>query len=137
MVAFAVDTSVLIAIFKGEVEAEVFTDVLSNGEWSIGWPNVLEANIWSIRNRPSRSPILLSQMLSDSSVSVVPFDGTLEGLAAEAYANFGKGRHAAKLNYGDCMTYAVAMHYDVPLLFKGADFGQTDVKVHQASVITK
>jgi ribonuclease VapC len=101
MVGFAVDTSVLIAIFKGEVEAEVFTDVLSNGEWSIGWPNVLEANIWSIRN------------------------------------NFGKGRHAAKLNYGDCMTYAVAMHYDVPLLFKGADFGRTDVKVHQASVITK
>ena len=47
----------------------------------------------------------------------------------------GKGRHPAKLNYGDCMAYAVAMHHDVPVLFKGADFGHTDVKVHPMSAM--
>ncbi len=136
MAAFAVDTSVLVAIFKAEAEAGTLGDALADGNWVIGWPSVLEASIWSIRNKPARAPIFLNDMLSDASVRCVAFDGTLHSLAAEAYDRFGKGRHPARLNYGDCMTYAVARHLDLPLLFKGVDFGQTDISVHPASVLT-
>ncbi len=136
MPSFAVDTSVLVAIFKSEAEADIFADVLGDGDWLIGWPNILEASIWSIRNRPSQDSILLPLMLADSFVHCFAFDGALQSLAAEAYSKFGKGRHPAKLNFGDCMTYAVAKYHDLPLLFKGADFGQTDLKIHPASVVT-
>jgi ribonuclease VapC len=72
---------------------------------------------------------------SEPLVIFADFNRELETLAADAYARFGKGRHAAQLNYGDCMTYAVAKHHDVPLLFKGADFGLTDIRIHPASVL--
>lgn len=49
-------------------------------------------------------------------------------LAIQAFLLFGKGRHPAKLNFGDCMTYAVANSLDAPLLFKGLDFSRTDLK---------
>lgn len=57
-------------------------------------------------------------------------------MARSAFDQFGKGRHRAALNYGDCMTYAIAMAEGLPLLFKGGDFGLTDVRVHPASVLT-
>ena len=82
-----------------------------------------------------RSQIFLNEITSDPSVHLIAFDRPLEALAGDAYAKFGKGRHPAKLNYGDCVTYAVAKHHDVPLLFKGADFGHTDVKIHSTSVM--
>ena len=49
-------------------------------------------------------------------------------IARQAYRDFGKGRHAARLNFGDCFSYALAKFTDEPLLFKGADFSRTDVK---------
>jgi len=72
------------------------------------------------------------------SADIVPvaFDGALERIAAEAFSMFGKGRHPAKLNFGDCMAYAVAKARDLPLLFKGGDFGLTDVRIHEVSVIS-
>ncbi len=132
---FAVDTSVLVAILKGEAEAGQFAEILSEGDWVIGWPNILEARIWSIRRLLPREPVLLNAMIADPAVKCVSFDKELEALAAQAYAKYGKGRHPAKLNYGDCMSYAVAVNHDVPLLFKGADFGLTDVKTHPDSVL--
>ena len=53
-------------------------------------------------------------------------------LATAAFLLFGKGRHPARLNYGDCMTYALAKSLDAPLLFKGDDFGKTDVRIATA-----
>lgn len=58
-------------------------------------------------------------------VSVPPEVGPV---AIEAFERFGKGRHPARLNFGDCFAYACASHYRVPLLFKGADFAQTDIE---------
>ncbi len=132
---FAVDASVLVAIFKAEPERYKFERILTKGDWIIGWPTLLEVRIWLIRNQPVRPQIFLEEITAEPSVRQIAFDGPLEKLASQAYAQFGKGRHAAKLNYGDCMAYAVAKHHDVPLLFKGADFGLTDVKLHSESVI--
>ncbi len=65
----------------------------------------------------------------------MPFDGPIEAIALHAFERSGKGRHPAALNFGDCLSYAVARHLDVPLLFKGGDFGLTDIVPHPASVI--
>ena len=135
MVDFAVDSSVLVAVFKKEPDFERLWDTLSGGHWIIGWPNVLEIRIWLIRNRQVEGQHLLDRILSEPSTGTASFDAILEGVATLAFERFGKGRHPAKLNFGDCMAYAVAKHHDLPLLFKGRDFGQTDVKVHPASVV--
>jgi ribonuclease VapC len=60
-------------------------------------------------------------------IEIVPHDADLAILAREAFLRFGKGRHAARLNCGDCASYALAKSRGVPLLFKGADFAQTDI----------
>ncbi len=61
-------------------------------------------------------------------VQVVPFTAEAARLAADAYRQWGKGVHAAKLNFGDCFAYVLAMQRAAPLLFVGNDFAQTDVR---------
>lgn len=68
--------------------------------------------------------------LEDSAIEIVPFDDAQVLAAAEAYGRYGKGIHSkARLNLADCAAYALAKTLDVPLLFKGNDFTQTDVRV--------
>ena len=68
-------------------------------------------------------------LLAQTELVVVPFDNQHVSLAIEAFLHFGRSRnHPARLNYGDCMAYALAKSLDAPLLFKGNDFSQTDVK---------
>lgn len=134
MQALAVDSSVLVAIIKGEVEAPALEEALADGSPFVGWPTVFETRIWLLRRGSGKAERWLNSWLELPSTRPLPFDGELERLAAAAYRRFGKGRHPAGLNFGDCMAYAVARQRDVPLLFKGGDFARTDVKVHQASV---
>jgi ribonuclease VapC len=133
---FAVDTSVLVAILKGEEEAIQFETALARSSWIIGWPTVLELQIWMLRNPVIDREGFVSLLQDDPAISFVDFNRDLQALSAQAYERFGKGQHPAKLNYGDCMAYAVAKHHNLPLLFKGADFGHTDLKAHPASVQT-
>lgn len=65
--------------------------------------------------------------LAAQDITVVPVPPEAAALAVEAYARFGKGRHKAGLNFGDCFAYACARHFDVPLLYKGDDFAKTDI----------
>ena len=58
---------------------------------------------------------------------IVPFDAATAYRAAEAHANWGRGRHRARLNFGDCFAYALAKSRDLPLLYVGQDFRQTDI----------
>lgn len=129
----AVDSSALIAIFKAEPEKDRFLQALENARLLVGAPTLLEARIWCLRRRVQ----IYLDWLEDfsSGIELVPFDRSLEQVAASAYARFGKGLHPATLNYGDAMAYAVAVHHDAPLLFKGGDFGLTDVRIHPASVV--
>jgi len=62
-------------------------------------------------------------------IEIVPVDAEQADMARRAWRRFGKGRHAAGLNYGDCFSYALAVTRDEPLLFKGDDFAKTDVKL--------
>jgi ribonuclease VapC len=63
----------------------------------------------------------------DYSIVTVPVDDNLAELTAHAFFSYGKGRHPAGLNYGDCFSYALAKHLQAPLLFKGEDFSKTDI----------
>ena len=68
-------------------------------------------------------------------LAVIPFTRDMAAAASEAFVSFGRNSgHPAKLNFGDCMAYAVAKVLNGPLLFKGRDFGHTDVLAHPASI---
>ncbi len=71
--------------------------------------------------------LMLSRFIEENSVISIPFDDRHWSIATNAYIRYGKGRHPARLNYGDCMTYATAKVADAPLLFIGNDFAKTDV----------
>jgi len=71
----------------------------------------------------------LARELAKPSIDVVPVDADQIEVARHAYRQFGKGNHAAGLNFGDCFSYALAQSRGEPLLFKRSDFGKTDVAV--------
>jgi ribonuclease VapC len=130
----AVDASVLIAILNREDEARHFLRTLNGARTVIGWPTMFEVRIWCVRRLGTFREPWLDGWIADSANRTMSFNGELERLASEAYQRFGKGRHPAALNFGDCMAYAVAAHHDAPLLFKGSDFARTDLQTHPASV---
>jgi ribonuclease VapC len=132
--AVAVDASALVAILKGDSEAEPFLAVLDASLGVIGWPTVLEVRIWCLRRLGTLDEPWLAGWLAEPTTRVLAFDAELERLAGVAYDRFGKGRHPAALNFGDCMSYAVARLRDLPLLYKGADFARTDLNPHPVSV---
>ena len=68
-------------------------------------------------------------MLKSSKATVVPIDGVVGHIALEAFERYGKGRHKAALNMGDCFAYGCAKAHKVPLLFKGGDFAYTDIAI--------
>ncbi len=70
---------------------------------------------------------MLSRFLQEAGLTVIPFAEDHWRMAVEAYARFGKRRHAAGLNFGDCLSYAVARLSGQPLLFVGDDFSKTDL----------
>ena len=71
----------------------------------------------------------VEQFILDLNIGEAPFDDQQAFLAREGFRRFGKGRHPAALNFGDCFSYALAKHLNEPLLFKGEDFRQTDVLI--------
>ncbi len=130
----AVDSSALVAILNGEAEARDLESIVLDCAVTIGWPTVLEVRLW-LRRRPAALMTWLEERLDDESTTVLPFGRSQELIAREAARRYGRGHHPAALNFGDCIAYAVAEHEGLPLLFKGADFGKTDVRVHPGSVL--
>jgi len=74
-----------------------------------------------------RAEQTLDRMLHEARVSITPVSATHAKLAIAAFRQFGKGRHPAGLNFGDCFSYALAISSSQPLLFKGLDFAKTDI----------
>ena len=127
-----VDTSVLIAILKGEPEADQFATALANPKSSLALSaaSYLEAGIVVDRNGNTALSARLDDLLETFAIEIAPVTASQAKLARAAYRQFGKGSgHAAGLNFGDCFSYALAMESGAALLFKGADFAATDVQV--------
>lgn len=132
-----VDSSVLVAVIKGEAESDGLLDTLSSEDCAIGAPTLVETRIWCAINESGGSSRWLEAFVESDGVSIVAFTHDMADLASQAYARFGRqSRHPAKLNFGDCMAYAVSTAMRLPLLFKGGDFGHTDVLIHSASIRT-
>ncbi len=131
----AVDTSALVMIALREQGWQGVNEALSEKSLAIGWPTVLEFRI-SLGAKPPESAVRCAAWISRARWrDDNQFRRRSFRLAEIAFEKFGKRcGHPAQLNFGDCMSYAVARALDAPLLFKGPDFAKTDLRIHPASV---
>ncbi|HEX3782183.1 MAG TPA: type II toxin-antitoxin system VapC family toxin [Pseudonocardiaceae bacterium] len=125
-----IDTSALIAVINKEPGHELLSDaMLSADQVRVGAPTHVEASVVALGRWGHRGTTLLSRIEQDLAMEIVPFTEQHARISAEAFSRFGKGRHKAGLNLGDCFTYAVAYVAREPLLFVGDDFTHTDLKL--------
>ena len=124
------DTSALLAILLDEPEAPDMIRALARDESRVvGAPTLVEAAAVMHARKGAGGEVALDALLERADIRVVPMSLGAAKLARLAYSRFGKGvGEPAVLNYGDCLAYGVAMAEREPLLFKGDDFGQTDVE---------
>ncbi len=123
-----VDTSALMSIFLGEDDAREFATAIYNaGNALVASPTAFEFLLVASKRKPGQGPDEARRLLHYPRVRVDTWTYDHAGIAHEAFLRFGKGRHPAALNYGDCMSYALAKSLDAPLLYKGDDFAQTDI----------
>ena len=127
------DTSALVAILFQEPEAEDFARlILAADICRLSVANQLELAIVLERQARPDAARQAEAFLRAAAIVVEPVTLQQGALARQAYYDFGRGRHRARLNFGDCFAYALAKAMDEPLLFKGRDFVQTDVRVARA-----
>jgi ribonuclease VapC len=125
-----IDTSALVAIFLGELERESFLDaILESGSRSVSAANVLETGIVLEAKRGEAAGREFDLFVVRAGLRVVPVDDEQVEVARSAWRSFGKGRHPAGLNFGDCFAYALAKSSGEPLLAKGEDFLLTDIEL--------
>ena len=128
-----IDTSVVIAILRDEPEAPSFARAIGMAEvLLISAANFAEAAVVIDGSRDAVASRRLDDLLREARVAIEPVTEAQARIAREAYRDFGRGSgHPAKLNFGDCFAYALAKDKNQSLLFKGQDFGYTDVERYQ------
>lgn len=123
------DTSAILAILFKEAGHEALIDrLLAPGRRGVGTPTLAEAGLVLAGRLESDAEAMLSGFLQKFEVVLVPFGDRHWRTAVEAFHRFGKGRHPAALNFGDCLSYATAKLADRPLLFVGEDFAKSDIE---------
>jgi ribonuclease VapC len=123
-----VDTSAIVAVILKEPGSVLLVGRLeASPEIAIGSPTLFETEMVLSIKLGERGRSLLSLFLEENGIAVLPFGGNHALVATQAFLRFGKGRHPARLNYGDCMTYATARLAGAPLLFVGDDFHKSDI----------
>ena len=124
-----IDTSALLAIFFGEPERRRFLDAITQAETRrISAANSLETGIVLEARRGEAAGREFDLFLHQAKVDVVSVDAEQVEIARLAWRKYGKGRHPAALNFGDCFAYALAKTLGEPLLAKGSDFARADVR---------
>jgi ribonuclease VapC len=124
-----VDTSAMFAILTGEPERGWLAAQLADaGDRLMSAPTALELGIVLEARSPAAAGIL-RRTLRDTEITVTPFDDGMAERALDAWRRFGKGRHPASLNFGDCCSYALAEATGCPILCVGNDFKRTDLAV--------
>jgi ribonuclease VapC len=123
-----IDSSLLLAIVFREDGWEALVDELAAADSvAAGTPTLAETGIVLHARLGASARGLLERMLDEFGIQEIPFGEVHWREAVEAFARYGKGRHPASLNFGDCMTYATARLAGEPLRYVGDDFAQTDV----------
>ena len=125
-----VDSSALIAILRAEPGNEAFADSMADADRvAMSAASYLEAGMVIDRQGSPMARRYLDELIRMLDIEIVPFTEDQARIARQAFIDFGKGSgHPAQLNFGDCMTYALAVERCEPLLFKGADFLRTDLQ---------
>jgi ribonuclease VapC len=122
------DTSAVLAILQDEDERSEFVALIEqSSRLLISAVSVLEAAMVLEGRRGDDAGTDLDLFLQRASIEIVPFDRDQLMVARTAFRRYGKGRHPAGLNFGDCAAYSLAQWSGEPLLFKGRDFAATDV----------
>jgi ribonuclease VapC len=126
-----VDAYALCAVLLREVDGAEFLSAMLGSPFSLTSPvAVYEATVALARTLDGDISLAHGQvihLLDACGIQIVAIDAAVATAALDAFARFGKGRHPARLNMGDCFAYACARLHEAPLLFKGDDFAQTDV----------
>jgi ribonuclease VapC len=121
-----VDSSALVAIAASEPEKELFVEKIDAAEFAgVGAPTLVETGIVLA----GRGMLLVDDLLEAAPVTVVDFGEAHWREALAAWSRFGRSRHPANLNFGDCLAYATAKVASMPLLAKGGDFALTDIEL--------
>lgn len=125
-----VDTSAIMAIVKDEPEAQAFATLLASSPVNrISAATLVETSIVIDRSLPASAHGRLDALLDSSAMVIESVTAEHADLARTAHQRFGRGSaHPARLNFGDCFAYALAKATGEPLLYKGDDFGHTDIR---------
>lgn len=124
-----VDTSALLAVLFREDPAErILRSLLEAGWVGIGAPTLSEAGI-VFHARTGLSESIVSDFITRAELTIIPFTNDHWREAVFAFEKYGKGRHPAGFNFGDCLSYAVARVSGKPLICTGGDFGKTDLQL--------
>jgi ribonuclease VapC len=123
-----IDTSAILAILRREPGYDRIRHHLAvSPSTKIGAPTRLEAGMVLVGRLGARGTTALARFLQRNAIETLPFTEAHADVAADAFGRFGKGRHPAALNFGDCLSYATAYLAREPLLCVGNDFAQTDL----------
>lgn len=126
-----VDSSAIVAVIAHESEAPGFAAKLRQAGDSLTAAHVILESCMRLSSlfdfSPTTADSLVTGLLRETSTEVVPITEEIAHIAVAAFERYGKGRDKAKLNFGDCLSYACAKAYGARLLFKGGDFAQTDI----------
>jgi ribonuclease VapC len=122
------DSSALVAILFAEPGYLDLVDrILESDHVRVGAPTLAEASLVFTGRRGARSAASVEGLIRELGVTIVPFGEAEWRAAVDAFRRFGRGRHAAALNYGDCLAYATAQTGRDALLFVGEEFSKTDI----------
>ena len=124
------DSSAIVSVVIKEPGFEVLLPKLAGASpKAIGAPTLVETSIVLCARLKCDARGLVSRILDETGTSVIPFTDAHYAAAVTAWNKYGKGRHPAALNFGDCLSYAVARLADQPLLCVGNDFARTDIEL--------
>ena len=125
-----IDTSALVSILDQEPEAERLAYAIATAsERMLSAANLVETGIVMQVRRGDEAVRDLDLVLAKLEIEIIAVSAKQANLARKAFQRFGRGRHPARLNFGDCFAYALAKDSGASLLFKGEDFSQTDIAV--------
>lgn len=130
MTSIAIDASALVAILEGEPEADACLRAIEAAPRRVlGAATLVEASIVVAHRRGETALVALDALIARLGILVAPFEADDASVARAAWWRYGKGRHRAALNFGDCLSYATARRAGAPLVCVGDDFPRTDLAV--------
>ena len=125
-----IDSSAIIAILQAEPERQTYIEAISSVNYrNMSAVSFVETSLVLVSRFGSKAMQEIDNFIGKAQIRIRSVDENQALIARSAFLEFGKGRHPAQLNFGDCFAYALAKGLDQPLLFKGENFSKTDVKV--------